>query len=74
MCISAVRDILTEIDNTKWYQKLMNDGNAENGNKLRTYIQYKNVLKTEYYVKCNMDRGHRRVLAKISKLQSTTSN
>ena len=37
VCISAVRDILTEIDNTKWYQKLMNNGNTENGNKLRTY-------------------------------------
>ena len=35
MCISAVRDILTEIDNTKWYQKLMNNGNTENGNKLK---------------------------------------
>ena len=33
VCISAVRDILTEIDNTKWYQKLMNNGNTENGNK-----------------------------------------
>ena len=48
VCISAVRDILTEIDNTKWYQKLMNTGNTENGNKLRTYRQYKSVFKTEY--------------------------
>ena len=44
MCISAVRDILTEIDNAKWYQKLMSNGNAENGNKLRTYRQYKKVF------------------------------
>ena len=65
VCISAVRDILTEIDNTKWYQKLMNNGNTENGNKLRTYRQYESVFKAEYYVKCNMDRGHVRVLAKF---------
>ena len=63
MCISAVRDILTEIDNTKWYQKLMTNGNTENGNKLRTYRQYKNDFKIEHYVKFNMDRGQRRVLA-----------
>ena len=43
--ISAVRDILTEIDNTKWYQNLMNNGNTENGNKLRTYRQYKMFLR-----------------------------
>ena len=64
-CVFAARDILTEIDNDKWYQKLMSNGNAANGNKLRTYRQYKNVCKTEYYVKCNMSRGHRRVLAKF---------
>ena len=64
-CVSAARDILTEIDNDKWYQKLMSNGNAVNGNKLRTYRQYKNVCKAEYYVKCNMSRGHRRVLAKF---------
>ena len=65
VCISTVRDILTERDNTKWYQKLMSNGNAENGNKLRTYRQYQSDFKTEHYVKCNMDRGHRRVLAKF---------
>ena len=64
VCISTVRDRLTEIDNAKWYQKLMCNGNAENGNKL-TYRQYKSAIKTEHYVKCNMDRGHRRVLAKF---------
>ena len=65
VCISAVRDILTEIDNAKWYQKLMSNGNAENGNNLRTYRQYKSVFKTEHYVKCNVDSGHMRVLAKF---------
>ena len=41
----------------------MRDGNALYGN--TTYRQYKTVLKTEYYIKQNMSRGHRRVLAKF---------
>ena len=49
-CISATREILTEIDNDKWYQLLMRDGNVDNGNKLRTYREYKYSFKTEYYV------------------------
>ena len=65
VCISTVRDRPTEIDNAKWYQKLVCNGNAENGNKLRTYRQCKSAIKTEHYVKCNMDRGHRHVLAKF---------
>ena len=43
----------------------MHNGNAANGNKLRTYRQHKNVLKTEHYVTCNLSRGHRRTLAKF---------
>ena len=39
VCISAVGDILTE------NQKLVSNGNAENGNKLRTYRQYKSGLR-----------------------------
>ena len=58
----AVCYILTEPDNAKWHQKLMN---AENGNNLRTYRQYKSAFKTEHYVKCYMDTGHMRVLARF---------
>ena len=43
VCVSDVCDILTKIDNSKWYQKLMNNGNTENGNKLRAVRQYKIV-------------------------------
>ena len=64
-CISATRETLTEIDNDKWYQLLMRDGSVDNGNKLRTYREYKYSFKTEYYVNCNMSRGHRRTLAKF---------
>lgn len=38
---------------------------VKNGNKLRIYRQYKNVLKIEYYVKCNMSKGHKRIPAKF---------
>ena len=62
---SVARDILNDIDKDKWLQKVMSPGNALNGNKLRTYRQYKTVLKTESYVKQTMSRGHRRVLAKF---------
>ena len=65
LCVSTVRSRLIELDNERWHQKLMSNGNAENGNKLRTYRQYKSVIKTEHYIKCNMNRGHRRVLAKF---------
>ena len=43
----------------------MRDGNALYGTAMRTYRQYKTVLKTEYYIKQNMSRGHRGVLAKF---------
>ena len=43
----------------------MSNGNTENGNKEWTYREYKNVLRQTTYVKCNIDRGHRRVLAKF---------
>ena len=44
---AAARDILTELDNDKWYQMLISNGNALNENKLRTYRQYKHVFQAE---------------------------
>ena len=64
-CVATARTCLLESDRTKWHQQLMHNGNAANGNKLRTYRQHKNVLKTEHYVTCNLSRGHRRTLAKF---------
>ena len=64
-CVAAARTCLIEFDCSKWHQQLMHNGNAANGNKLRTYRQYKNVLKTEHYVTCNLSRGHRRTFAKF---------
>ena len=40
-CVSVARDILNDIDKDKWLQKLMSEGNALNGNELRTYRKYR---------------------------------
>ena len=48
----------TEIEN--WKRKLM-----ANGNKLRTYRTYKTQFQAEHYVKMNMSRDQRKVLAKF---------
>ena len=40
-----------DIDNQKWWSEVHNDRNNENGNKLRTYRQYKYVLSCSSYVK-----------------------
>ena len=38
---------------------------SENGNKLQTYRLYKSNLIAEDYVKFNMERSHRRIIAKF---------
>ena len=44
---------------------MWNDTGQENGNKLRTYTLYKSNLMTDEYVKINLERSHRRILAKF---------
>ena len=63
--LKCVKDKLNTIDADKWKSKLWNDVSQENGNKLRTYRVYKTDLITEHYVKLNMERSHRRILAKF---------
>lgn len=63
--LKCVKDKLTTIDADNWKSKLWNDVSQENGNKLRTYRVYKTDLITEHYVKLNMERSHRRILAKF---------
>ena len=60
-----VKQKLVQKDIDSWRTKLFNDSGHENGNKLRTYRLYKTHLTPEPYVKLNMDRSHRRVLAKF---------
>ena len=37
LCVSTVRSRVIELDIERWHQKLMSNGNAENGNKPRRY-------------------------------------
>lgn len=63
--VKCVKDKLKSVDIENWKNKLWNDSGQENGNKLRTYRIYKFDLKVEHYVNINMDRSHRRILAKF---------
>ena len=62
--LKYVKDKLNTIDADNWKSEQWNDVAQENGNKLRTYRVYKMDLITEHYVKLNMERSHRRILAK----------
>ena len=65
-CFALVKEKLIEIDTQNWRNQLFTDGNGiDSGNKLRTYRKYKETLNTEPYVKMNMSRDHRRILAKF---------
>lgn len=61
--IRHIKDFLIQKDREKWYNELFNDRNLENGNKLRTYRQYKTTLCTSSYVKLVKYRDQRRILA-----------
>ena len=63
--VNFAKDKLKIIDINVWKNKLWNDSGQETGNKLRTYRLYKSDLNTESYAKINMDRTHRRILAKF---------
>ena len=56
---------LKVIDHANWKTKVWNDTGQENGNKLRTYRLYKSKLIAEDYFKINMERSHRRIIAKF---------
>ena len=65
-CLKIAREKLIEIETQKWCDQLFSDGNSnDNGNKLRTYRKFKTSFNTEPYVKMNMSRDHRRILAKF---------
>ena len=63
--LKCVKDKLITIDADNWKSKLWNDVSLENGNKLRTYRVYRTDLITEHYVKLNMERSRRCILAKF---------
>ena len=63
--VKNIRQKLKTIDDENWKAKVWNDTGQENGNKLRTYRLYKSDLIAEDYVKSNMERSHRRIIAKF---------
>ena len=56
---------LKTIDDANWKAKVWNDTGQENGKKLGTYRLYKSYLIAEDYVKIDMERSHRRIIAEF---------
>ena len=65
ICLKQAKQKLQDQDKVKWLLSLRSNGTNVNGNKLRTYREYKTNLKSENYVKCNMSRDQRRILFKF---------
>ena len=65
-CIHRAKQRLRQAEVEFWQIKLMHNGNDQNGNKLRTYRTYKTHFQTKHYVRVNMSRDQRKVLAKFS--------
>lgn len=65
----VVKNILQNvniIDNNVWHCQLFNDHKCLNGNKLRTYRQYKNNISLETCITCNqIPRCHRRLVCQF---------
>lgn len=61
--LQDIKSKLCEKDKNEWVEKLFNDRNQCNGNKLRIYREYKHVLEFSSYVKLVRNRQHRRVLS-----------
>ncbi|VDI71128.1 Hypothetical predicted protein [Mytilus galloprovincialis] len=49
--VNIVKDKLNTVDAENWLRDMHNDRNCENGNKLRTFRQYKSYLQPSSYVK-----------------------
>lgn len=61
--LKTVTEKINLIDNDEWYNELFNDRGHQNGNKLRTYRQFKQERNTELYVALLKPRQHKRVMA-----------
>ena len=64
-CIKVIKEKLIANDCNNWLIKLNSNGTLANGNKLRTYRTYKNHFCTEPYVKGNLRRDERSIIAKF---------
>ncbi|VDH92990.1 Hypothetical predicted protein [Mytilus galloprovincialis] len=61
--VNIVKDKLNTVDADNWLRNVHNDRNCENGNKLRTFRQYKSYLQPSSYVKSVKFRDYRRTLS-----------
>ena len=63
--VKSIRTKLKVIVYANWKTKVWNDTGLENGNKLRTYRLYESNITAEDYVKINIERSHRCIIAKF---------
>jgi hypothetical protein len=63
MVMQQCKTKLIDADSQNWYRTIWNDTNNANGNKLRTYRQYKSQFGPELYLYSKLNRYQRRVLA-----------
>ena len=63
--VNSLKELLIAIDHQEWWYGLWNDKGQVNGNKLRTYRQFKYTLAVEPYVRDILYRSDRSILAKL---------
>ena len=61
--VNIAKDKLNTMDAENWLRDVHNDRNCENGNKLRTFRQFKSYLQASSYVKSVKFRDYRRTLS-----------
>ena len=61
--MKIIKERVTQLDNEEFLHELFNDSNNLNGNKLRTFRLFKTSVETVKYVKIQLPRSVRRVMA-----------
>jgi hypothetical protein len=61
--MKIIKERVTQLDNEEFVHELFNDSNNINGNKLRTFRLFKTSVETVKYVKIQLPRSVRRVMA-----------
>ena len=61
--MKTVKEKIDVRDQEEWYNELFKDRGNQNGNKLRTYRQFKQIRCTETYVSRLVHRPYRRAMA-----------
>jgi hypothetical protein len=61
--MNIIKERVTQLDNEECVHELFNDSNNINGNKIRTFRLFKTSVETDKYVKIQLPRSVRRVMA-----------